>query len=109
LKIGCSGIKNCNTFLEAPSIINENVKNVLLVLVALFNIVPNSCYVECRFAERRGAKSRCQLNFLVTLRVLDTTETRLARFLISVEQEHPLSTLFYTLDELKIRPFVFLQ
>jgi hypothetical protein len=26
LKIGCSGIENCNTFLEVPSIINENVK-----------------------------------------------------------------------------------
>ncbi len=62
----------------------------LLVLVALFNIVSDSCYVECRFAECRGAKSRCQLNFLVTLRVLDTTETRLARFLISVEQDQAL-------------------
>ncbi len=26
LKIGSNSIKNCNTFLEAPSIINENVK-----------------------------------------------------------------------------------
>jgi hypothetical protein len=62
----------------------------LLVLLALFNIVSDSCYVECRFAERRGAKTRCQLNFLVTLRVLDTTETKLARFLISVEQDQAL-------------------
>ncbi len=62
----------------------------LLVFVALFNIVTDGCYVECRFAERRGAKTRCQLNFLVTLRVLDTTETRLARFLISVEQDQAL-------------------
>jgi hypothetical protein len=29
LKIVCSGIKNRNTFLEAPSVINENVKDVL--------------------------------------------------------------------------------
>ncbi len=60
------------------------------MFVALFNIVSDSCYVKCRLAERRGAKTRRQLNFLVTLRVLDTTETKLARFLISVEQDQAL-------------------
>ncbi len=37
LRICCRGIKNCNDFLEAPSIVNENVKKhaVPLTSVAL--------------------------------------------------------------------------
>jgi hypothetical protein len=37
LKIGFSGIKNCNTFLDAPSAMNENVRNALF-LCNLFKV-----------------------------------------------------------------------